>query len=242
MVSQQLEVNETRGRSEEQVEIIKGVAAVAYSAGADSTVSAIGTFFLSMALHPEVQRKAHEEIDCVVGQYRLPVFEDRPALPYVDAIYREVMRWRPVTPLSLPHAAYKDDVYNGYFIPKGATVLANLWAMSRDDSIYSEPELFIPDRFLTADKKLTEDDVSFTFGFGRRKCVGLHLGDATVWAAIVSILSVFDISKAQDAEGNIIEIEPAFSDGLVSHPYPFQCTITPRSDAARRLILKTTTS
>jgi len=238
LVTQQLEVNASRGGSEEQEEVIKGVAATAYGAGAETTVSAIGTFFMSMALHPEVQRKAQEEIDRVVGPDRLPVFEDRPALPYVDAIYREVMRWRPAVPLGVAHAAIEDDIYNGYFIPKGATVIANTWAISRDDSVYPEPELFLPDRFLSTDGKLTQDDVSFTFGFGRRKCVGMHLGDSNVWATIVSVLSVFNIAKAKDAEGNIIEIEPDHSDGLVSLPNPFQCAIIPRSEAARRLILE----
>lgn len=85
----------------------------------EQTVSALGTFFLCMALHPEVQYKAQEEIDRVVGSDRLPVFEDRRALPYVEAIYREVMRWQPVLPLGVSHATTEDDMYNGYFIPKG---------------------------------------------------------------------------------------------------------------------------
>jgi cytochrome P450 len=72
-----------------------------------------------MAMHPEFQTKAQEEIDSVIGTHRLPEFEDRPLLPYVEAVYREVMRWKPVLPLGLPHATTEDDVYDGYFIPKG---------------------------------------------------------------------------------------------------------------------------
>lgn len=83
------------------------------------TSSAIKTFFYYMALHPEIQKKAQEEIDRVVGNQRLPDFNDRDSMPYSDAIYREVMRIRPVFPLGLPHTSIEDDVYNGYFIPKG---------------------------------------------------------------------------------------------------------------------------
>ena len=73
-----------------------------------------------MAKHPEVQRKAQAEIDRVVGSTRLPDFEDRPALPYLEAIYREVMRWSQVLPVAVAHASTEDDYYKGYFIPKGA--------------------------------------------------------------------------------------------------------------------------
>lgn len=51
-----------------------------------------------MVLHPEVQAKAQEEIDRVVGTERFPDFGDRPNLPYVEAIYLETYRWRPVVP------------------------------------------------------------------------------------------------------------------------------------------------
>ncbi len=73
---------------------------------------------LLMVLHPEVQAKAHEEIDRVVGRHRLPNFGDRDSLPYVNAIVKEVLRWYPVSPLGLPHRLTQDDWYNGYFLPK----------------------------------------------------------------------------------------------------------------------------
>ena len=62
-------------------------------------MSSISSFFLSMVLHPDVQTKGQEEIDRVLGKDRLPTFGDRPSLPYVEAIYREVMRLHPALPL-----------------------------------------------------------------------------------------------------------------------------------------------
>ena len=80
---------------------------------------ALTVFTLAMVLYPAVQKKAQEEIDRVVGSTRLPTFADRASLPYVDALYREVLRWRPGAPLSFAHVTLKDDVYKGFHIPKG---------------------------------------------------------------------------------------------------------------------------
>ena len=80
-----------------------------------------------MALFPEAQRKAQEEIDRVVGTDRLPTFEDRENLPYVDALVKEALRWHPVVPMGVPHVTTEDDIYEGYFIPKGSILLPNIW-------------------------------------------------------------------------------------------------------------------
>ena len=63
-----------------------------------STV-ALTKFFLMMVVHPAVQEKAQAEIDAVVGKDRLPSIDDRPLLPFIDAIYREVLRYTPIVPL-----------------------------------------------------------------------------------------------------------------------------------------------
>ena len=88
-----------------------------------------------MTLFPEVQLEAQEEIDRIVGTKRLPNFEDRPNLPYVDAIVKEVLRWHPVAPIGVPHMTTEDDIFNGYLIPKGALILANTWYSSIPHSL-----------------------------------------------------------------------------------------------------------
>ena len=81
--------------------------------------SATTSLFYLLATHSEVQIRAQTELDSVIGTGRLPGFEDRPRLPYIEAIYRELLRWRPPTMLGLFHTNSKDDLYRGYFIPKG---------------------------------------------------------------------------------------------------------------------------
>ena len=57
------------------------------------------TFFLMMVVHQDVQEKLQKEIDAVVGKDRLPTMDDRPLLPYLDAVLLEMYRYNPVLPL-----------------------------------------------------------------------------------------------------------------------------------------------
>ncbi|KAF4436303.1 O-methylsterigmatocystin oxidoreductase [Fusarium acutatum] len=141
-----------------------------YAAGADTTVSSISLFFLAMILYPDVQKKAQEEIDGVIGNARLPNCSDRQSLPYVNAIVKEVLRWNPVVPMGLPHTSTVDDVFEGYFIPKDALIMPNIWYFAHDPEVHHEPMRFNPERFLSTDGNQPEQDPhTYTFGFGRRK-------------------------------------------------------------------------
>lgn len=76
-----------------------------------------------MAMHPEVQVKAQEELDNYLSLTRLPDLEDRDYLPYCQAIFMEVLRWRPAVPLGLPHRLMVDDQYEEYHLPAGAMIV-----------------------------------------------------------------------------------------------------------------------
>ncbi|KAA1476674.1 cytochrome P450, partial [Dentipellis sp. KUC8613] len=200
------------------VQAAKDACAVTFASmypGADTTVSAMATAVLGLLLHPEVQHRAQQEIDQVIGGHRLPTYEDRNSLPYVEAIYREALRWYPVAPLSVARAAFEDDIYGDYFIPKGTSLLANVWAMTRNAEEYPEPESFKPERFLLPNGTLNDDDMRYVFGFGRRFCSGRHLADATIWLMIASVLSVFHLIPAKDENGKEVPVEVEYTSGLV---------------------------
>jgi cytochrome P450 len=95
-------------------------------AGSETTSAILIGFFQAMVLYPEVAKKAQAEIDRVCGD-RLPELYDVPDLPYIRACMKESMRWMPASALGVPHALIQDDSYLGYHIPKGATVLLNVW-------------------------------------------------------------------------------------------------------------------
>ena len=88
--------------------------------------STVQTIFVAMSLYPEVQRKAQAELHSVVGPNRLPEFEDRDALVYVNAVIKEALRWHNVLPFAVPHRTLEDDEYRGYFIPAGTVLVPNV--------------------------------------------------------------------------------------------------------------------
>lgn len=79
-----------------------------------------------MLLFPSVARKAQDEIDSVVGRNRQPEFQDLDDLPYTNAVIKEFQRWRPITPLAIAHSNLYADEYEGWFIPSGSTIYANI--------------------------------------------------------------------------------------------------------------------
>ncbi|KAL5534784.1 hypothetical protein ACEPAG_1248 [Sanghuangporus baumii] len=211
---------------------VKWTAASIYAGGTDTTVAALQCFFLAMMVHPEVQRKAQKEIDIVVGNDRLPNFSDRQSLPYINAIVKEVLRWHPIAPLGLPHASTEDDVFEGYFIPRGTLIIPNIWWFTHDPKTYHDPLMFIPERFIGDEPEMAPHKL--IFGFGRRSCPGREFADASIYLAIAQTLAVFNIDKFVE-DGKFME--PEFTPGMISHPVDFRSNVKPRNEKAKALIL-----
>ena len=91
--------------------------------------------------------------------------------------------------------------------------------MLHDESIFPDPESFVPERWLNEDGSLRSDmrDAELAaFGFGRRICPGRHLASASIWIGIASVLATFDLVKPVDENGDVIEPKGDFTSGLVS--------------------------
>ncbi|KAK6339245.1 hypothetical protein TWF718_008668 [Orbilia javanica] len=226
--------NDGAGLSPEDEQAIILTAASFYAAGADTTVITLTSFIAAMVLFPEVQRKAQEEIDRVVGTDRLPTFDDREGLPYINAVVKEALRWWTVLPLCLIHVADQDFEYNGYCIPKGAYILPSLWWALNDPEVYTSPEKFDPERFLSPRNE--PDPAIHQFGYGRRICAGRFLADASVYLSIVKTLAVFNINKPVDKDGKEVDIEVKPTAGILNYLQKFNVRITPRSPKHEDLV------
>ncbi|KAH8821438.1 cytochrome P450 [Xylogone sp. PMI_703] len=242
-------------------EELKGTGGTLYAAGQDTTHATLTIFVLAMVLNPEVQRRAQRDIDAVTGGRRLPNFDDWKAIPIIERIVHETLRFHQAVPNGIPHRTTKDDVYRGMYIPKneqsnrvlGSMVIANSWAMLHDPDVYQDPFKFNPDRFVPASEGGAGEPLpAGQFGFGRRVCPGQHLGLASLWIVVATMLAKFDILPTKDADGNDILPALEFTTGVTrydtlfkplpegrtwltqfpesSHPAPFSCNITPRNN------------
>ncbi|KAJ8468167.1 hypothetical protein ONZ51_g9809 [Trametes cubensis] len=224
--------------SEFTTTLTKNVTATTFLAGTDTTVGTLLGFLCAILLYPEVQKRAQEELDVVVGPDRLPQFTDRASLPYINAVVKEALRWHNITPFGVPHSCTAEDEYRGRTIPKGATVMVNVWGILHDPEHYPNPETFEPDRFLK-DGKLNEDvldPATVMFGYGRRICPGRHFAENSLFINIACLLHVFDIMPAVDEHGSAIPVRYRVSSGLASTVEPFKCSVHARSAAAELLV------
>ncbi|KAI0700086.1 cytochrome P450 [Cytidiella melzeri] len=238
------ELIETEDRHELSKKESAWLAAIMVSAGAETTSTTLMNFVLAMTLYPDVMAKAQAELDTVIGRERAPTFEDKANLPYIRAMVRETLRWRPVGPLAVPRQTTEDDWYEGYFIPKGTTVIGNIWAMNRDPTIFPDFDAYRPDRFLDATGKVetappdTHQMGHHTYGFGRRSCVGLNVANQALFIGIATILWAMVIKPPVDEKGNVVlpSADEWIDAGVVVGPAPFDCRITPRFPEARAIL------
>ncbi|THU87411.1 cytochrome P450 [Dendrothele bispora CBS 962.96] len=217
------------------------LAATLYVAGYETSTATFGWLIFCMLLFPEVQDKAQEELDRIVGRSRLPTFADAKHLPYIRAIIREVLRWRPATPISLPHATLNDDFYENSFIPGSSLCLANVWSINRDPDVYGDDaDEFHPERHLNPDGSLKDPlgEGHYTYGFGQRECAGRHVANNSLFIYTVTVLWTMKIEPPKDEEGNVVlpNINDEKTDGVALHPPSFDIMTVPRFEQAIEIL------
>ena len=162
-----------------------------------------------MIAYPEVQARAHAELDEVVGRARPPTFADVPSLPYIRAMVKETLRWSPIIPLGIPHVATADDWYEGMFIPKGTICLQNMLLLNFNPEVFgSNAAEFDPGRYLDEKgqiKALIEgrDDGHMMFGYGRRVCPGRYVAEGTLVIDFATLLWAMRFERPKGSRGEL---------------------------------------
>jgi cytochrome P450 len=227
--------------------------------GTDTTASILLAFIQAMVKYLHVQQRAQAEIDALLGATpeRSPRWDDYTQLPYIAQIVKETMRWRPVTPLGVPHATNSgmqsspfclflfltmgllDDTVDGYTIPKGTTVLLNVWGLHHQQTASTEPLspfAFDPDRFAgctaPASTYAASGDYAardhYGYGAGRRLCPGIHLAERNLFVGMAKLLWAFEFSPGRDP----IDVDPetGYSEGFLHCAKPFAYEVNVRGE------------
>lgn len=175
-----------------------------------------------------VMKLAQEEIDAKVGTERLVEDSDIENLVYLQAVVKETLRLHPPLPFLVPHEAMEDCTVCGYHIPKGTQLYVNVWRLHRDPEIWSEPEKFLPERFLTssieADMASNRQFQFIPFGYGRRSCPGMLYAMRVTHLTVARLLQGFNFSTLSNAALDMTE-------GLgitLPRANPLEVLVTPR--------------
>lgn len=233
----------------EQSKLDQHEAAHAVGTNALVAIATIGSplhcFFTAMCHYPSWQTRLQDEIDRVTGD-RIPAMKDMPNLPVLRAVIKETLRWRQPTPLGVPHITLEDDVYDGYYIPKGAMIHANHFLISREETEFPDPHEFRPERWLepswpTFKEPLTQYPTlrgDRGFGYGVRACTGIDLVETELYTTIAALAWAFTIARPEGRRGYDNPI-PWYETNpfVITIPKPFVCDIKVRSEQKRRAIL-----
>ncbi|XP_019174307.1 PREDICTED: isoflavone 2'-hydroxylase-like [Ipomoea nil] len=205
-------------------EIIKGMGQVMLSAGTDTTVATMEWALSLLLNNPEALKRAQIEIDIQTGGSSTLIEEsDLPKLPYLHGIINETLRMYPAAPVLVPHESSEDCVIEGFRVPKGTMVLANLWAIQNDPKLWEEPEKFMPERFLEMEGQ-RDGFKLMPFGYGRRGCPGENMAMHVAGLVLGTLIQCFEWERDGEEPVNMSE-----GPGLtMPRVYPLMAKCRPR--------------
>uniref|UniRef100_A0A452DKS8 Cytochrome P450 n=1 Tax=Capra hircus TaxID=9925 RepID=A0A452DKS8_CAPHI len=190
------EVKEAKGNTESSFndENLRLVVTDLFSAGMVTTSTTLAWALLLMILHPDVQRRVQQEIDEVIGKVRRPEMGDQALMPFTVAVVHEVQRFADIIPLGLPHMTTRDIEVQGFYVPKGTTLITNLSSVLKDETVWEKPFRFHPEHFLDAQGRFVKQEAFIPFSAGRRACLGEPLARMELFLFFTSLLQHFSFS------------------------------------------------
>ncbi|CAL1414778.1 unnamed protein product [Linum trigynum] len=208
-------------------QIIKGIIQIMLLAGTDTSAVTLEWAMSNLLNHPEILRKARDEIDAQIGEEGRMVDEvlDLPKLHYLQNVITETLRLYPSAPLLVPHSSSQDFTLGGYHVPRNTMLLVNAWAIHRDPRVWADSTSFKPERFEGSDEHSCPKPIPF--GIGRRACPGAGLAQRVVGLTLASLIQCFEWEKVVEEEEK--DIDMAEGTGLTMPKLiPLQLNCRPR--------------
>jgi len=169
-----------------------------FAAGAETTSNTLEFAMLYMILNPKVQERVQAEIDQVVGRSRPPSLLDKSQMPYTEATLLEVQRMANVLPI-IVRGNTEETKLGAYTVPKGTVAVLNTYSMHLSDTLWDEPHVFKPERFLDSKTgTVINAHKILPFGLGKRVCLGEVLARATLFSFFTSVLQKYTLEKSSD--------------------------------------------
>jgi cytochrome P450 len=195
------------------------------AAGSETGASQLSWAIVLLCNEADLQRRLVAEIDSVVKRDRYPSLDDTSALPLLEATLLEIFRFKTIVPLSVPHTTLRDTQVAGYRIPKDSMVLVNLYSAHMDESVWKDPHIFRPERFLGDNGQVVNRDLMITFSLGKRSCLGEILARQELFIFVAGLLQHFEILPP-DGEASVPTDMRLAS---VMIPKPYKVRFVPRA-------------
>uniref|UniRef100_A0A8C5SPP7 Cytochrome P450 family 27 subfamily B member 1 n=1 Tax=Laticauda laticaudata TaxID=8630 RepID=A0A8C5SPP7_LATLA len=170
-------------------------------AGVDTISSTLSWSLYELSRHPQIQAAVHEEIATVMQEGLIPTAADVAQMPLLKAVVKEVLRLYPVIPGNARVISDRDIQVGDYMIPKKTLITLCHYATSRDETYFSDPNSFQPERWLHKNAS-HHPYASIPFGFGKRSCIGRRIAELEVYLALARILMHFKVKPEE--EGQIV--------------------------------------
>ena len=196
-----------------------------FGAGGEPTSVTLKWAIRYLAMNPEIQRKAQQEIDDVVGNGDRPVeFADRTSLPYVQALIQDLIRIADIHPIGVVHSPSEDVEMDGFLIPKGSFVFPNFHHIHHDPMYWEKPNELYPEHWLDAEGNFISKREGFlAFGVGKRKCPGQEVAQMELFTFLSNLLKKFTFKLTPEDTGKIESTA-----GVVVSPKPYPIILESR--------------
>lgn len=179
-------------------------------AGHETTASGLSWALYLLALHPQVQDRARQEVTEVLGG-SVPGPSDVPKLSFVDRVFSEAIRLYPPAWVLTRQAMEPDVLETGVSVSAGEEVMFSPWAFHRNPRFFPDPERFDPERFLPAVQKSRPAFAYFPFGGGSRRCIGepfAKMEAVLVLARVLSQLTLRPSSRPPPVPDPLFTLRP----------------------------------
>ncbi|XP_030069132.1 cytochrome P450 3A29-like isoform X2 [Microcaecilia unicolor] len=196
-------------------------------AGYETTSSALSFMAYSVAVHPEIQKKLHAEIDRILPNKATPTYEALLQMEYLEMVINETLRLYPGGG-RLERVCKKTVEINGVTIPERTVIVIPAFVMHRDSDYWTDPEEFKPERFSKENRESMDPYVFLPFGAGPRNCIGMRFALLNMKLAMVVLLQNFSFQPTKDTQ---IPLE-LDSKGLLKPSKPIVLKFIPRTSTS----------
>ncbi|CAM8928431.1 unnamed protein product [Rhodiola kirilowii] len=189
---------------------IKAVLFDMFTAGSETSSTAVEWALSEMLKSPSIVRRAQEEVRQVFNTNGLMDETSLEELSYLKAVIKETLRLHPPLPLLVPRESSERCEINGFEIPKKTKVIVNAFAIGRDPCSWTDPETFSPERFINAKVDYKGTDFEYIpFGAGRRICPGVPFAMANTELLLAQMLFHFDWELPKGKDGDELDMVEA---------------------------------